>query len=307
MNTAWSHATIAFQPYPDVGEFVNVGVLAVAAPARVLAYRLLPAHTTARIHAFFPELNLRIYKEGRKRIEAELKRIEESVNTAKGEGLERIVPGPRQSPLFLGEGDAGSLFKALTAPRDGLFRFHAKGSRLALDSENILDVLFERYVIRATAEVEDPEEIRLVHEVSRLLDQWKLRRLYRKDVCVGTDAFHVRFPFGYQPDEDRLPARVIKPLNLAQANSTQIYHHGDMWVANLSRLKKLKALPERVFLPVKMPLANRGANRDAVHAAEEINEQLSKFRVATVAEAGDRQALRKFAEIPMDNDLVLKS
>ena len=303
MNTAWNFATIAFQPYPDVGEFVNVGVLAVAMPDRLLAYRLLPAQATARIHGFFPELDLATYKEGRRRIEAEMQRLESAINSAQGDGQNlRVLPG--QSPLPGTELHADALFKALTAPRDGLFRFHAKGTRLASSGESLLDALFDRYVSRNTAESEDPEETRLVHEVGNLLEEWKLRRLYRKDVRVGTDAFHVRFPFGHQPDEAAAPDRVIKPLNLAQANSTQIYHHGDMWVANLNRLTNLHTLPDRVLLPVKMPLTTRGASREAVTAAEEIREQLRKTKVI-LAEAGDRKALREFAEIAQETSLVL--
>ncbi len=304
MTTAWNIATIAFQPYPDVGEFVNVGALAVAMPDRLLAFRLLPAQTTSRIHAFFPELDLAIYKEGRRRLDVELERLEMAVNHTQGEHLaQRRVP-PGQPPLPGTEGTADTLFKSLTAPRDGLFRFHAKGTRLADSAEDLLDGVFERYIIRITAASDDPEEMRLVHEVSHLLDEWKVRRHYRRDVRVGTDAFHVRFPFGYQPDESAAPQRVIKPLNLAQANSTQIYHHGDMWIANLKRLRNLKAMPARVMLPVKMPLATRGASRECIAAAEEMVDQLRQTKI-TIAPSDDHRALREFAEIVQDTDLTL--
>ena len=304
MNTAWHYATLAFQPYPDVGEFVNVGVLALAAPARVLAYRLLPAQTTARIRGFFPELDIAVYKEGRRRLEAELQRLEATINSQQGEGGSQIRLAPGQLPLPGAEVHAETLFKALTAPRDGLFRFHAKGIRLAEDPEALLDALFDRYISRQTAENDDPEEIRLVRQVGDWLEQWKLRRFYRKDVRVGPDEFHIRFPFAYQPEEQTLPQRVIKPLNLAQANSTQIYHHGDLWIANVDRLERLDALPPRVLLPVKMPLATRGATRTVILAAEEIFAQLAKRKV-TLAQADDTKTLREFAEIPQETDLTL--
>lgn len=300
MNTAWNYATLAFQPYPDVGEFVNVGVLALAVPARVLAYRLLPAQATARIHGFFPELDIAIYKEGRRRIEIELQRLEATINSVHGVG----VHAADQPPLPGAEVQAETLFKALTAPRDGLFRFHAKGTRLAADPAALLDALFDRYITRNTAESDDPEEIRLVRQVGEWLEQWKLRRFYRKDVRVGPDEFHVRFPFAYQPEEHALPQRVIKPLNLAQTNSTQIYHHGDLWVANVNRLERLNALPPHVLLPVKMPLATRGAARATILAAEEIFAQLGKTQVI-LAQADDTKTLREFAEIPQETTLSL--
>lgn len=152
MNTAWHFATIAFQPYPDVGEFVNVGALAVAVPDRLLAYRLLTANATTRIQAFFPELDLTVYREGRQRLEAELKRLENAVNhTLDGDLNQHRVPAGQQLlPGFGGQADL--LFKSLTAPRDGLFRFHAKGVRMAMSKENLLDSIFARYVIRVTAD-----------------------------------------------------------------------------------------------------------------------------------------------------------
>lgn len=300
MNTAWNYATIAFQPYPDVGEFVNVGVLALAMPARVLAYRLLPAQATARIHGFFPELDITIYKEGRRRIEAELQRLEATINSVHGVG----VHAADQPPLPGAEVQADTLFKALTAPRDGLFRFHAKGTRLAADPAALLDTLFDRYITRNTAESDDPEEIRLVRQVGDWLEQWKLRRFYHKDVRVGPIDYPIRFPFGYQPDPDAGPQRVIKPLNLDQAKPLQIFDHGDQWVNRITRLQVLNALPPRVLLPVKMPLATRGAARAAVQAAEEIFAKLAKTQV-TLAQADDAKALREFAEIAQEATLTL--
>lgn len=148
MPTAWLFATIAFQPYPDVGEFVNVGALAVAVPDRLLAFRLLPAQTTGRIHAFFPELDPDIYKEGRRRLNTEIERLELAVNHTLGESPAQRRVSPGQPPLPGTDGTADTLFKSLTAPRDGLFRFHPKGTRLAHGAEDLLDAVFDRYVSR---------------------------------------------------------------------------------------------------------------------------------------------------------------
>jgi hypothetical protein len=304
MNTAWNFAPLAFHPYPDVGEFVNVGVLALAVPARVLAYRLLPAQATARIHGFFPELDIAIYKEGRRRIEAELQRLESTINSTQGEGAHHPRAAADQPPLPGSEVQADTLFKALTAPRDGLFRFHAKGTRLAASPDDLLDALFDRYITRNTAESDDPEEIRLVRQMGDWLEQWKLRRFYRSDVRVGPDEFPIRFTFGYQPDPEAAPQRVIKPLNLAQANPLQVFHHGDLWVANVKRLQRMNALPPHVLLSVKMPLATRGAARAIIKAAEEIHDQLARTPIRLAA-ADDMKTLREFAEIPQESTLSL--
>jgi hypothetical protein len=305
MTPVWQHATIIFQPYPDVGEFVNVGVLALAAPGRTFAFRLLPASMTARIRGFFPELDPDIYKEGRARLAGELNRIESAVNALPLNAPDGTQPpDARQDLLEFEDGSHESLFRALTAPRDGLFRFHPKGAILAQDAESALHRLFERYVIRVNPDHVDAEEIRLTQEVESWLSEWRLRRHYKKDVRVGTDAFRVKFPFAYQPEESEPPQRAIKPLNLSKSNSTEIYHHGDLWVSSLNRLKKFGQLPSGVLLPVKMPLATRGATRENITAAEDIFSQLETLKV-TVANSEDRAKIREFAEIPK-SDLVLR-
>jgi hypothetical protein len=308
MIPAWQHATIAFQPYPDVGEFVNVGVLALAVPGRVLAYRLLPARATARIQGFFPELNPAIYREGRASLQAELERIENAVNAPPvpaGPGPSPSSSDARQGVFDLEEGNAETLFRALTAPRDGLFRFHPRGAILSTDAVSALDTLFERYVTRTKPDAHVPGQAQLTREVEKWLGEWQLRHLYRKDVRVGTEAFHVKFPFGYQPQEEEAPRRVIKPLNLSGFNSTEIYHYGDGWVASFNRLYRMEKLPAGVLLPVKMPLANRGAAHTSIKAAEEIVRQLEELNV-TVTDAEDRSRIREFAQIQAE-DLVLRA
>jgi hypothetical protein len=116
----------------------------------------------------------------------------------------------------------------------------------------------------------------------------------------------VKFPFGYQPDVAQSPERVLKPLSLAQATSTQIYHHGDVWMANIARLRRRQFLPHSVLLPVKMPLATRGAAHTAIDAAEEICEQVRQLNI-TIVSTDDRMALRAFVDIEQPGQLVLES
>ena len=41
MNLILNYAAIGFRPYPELGEYVNVGVVAIEAKSRYLAFKLV--------------------------------------------------------------------------------------------------------------------------------------------------------------------------------------------------------------------------------------------------------------------------
>ena len=72
MNLILNYAAIGFRPYPELGEFVNVGIVAIEAKSRYLGYKLIATQRTKRIAVCFPQLDLGLYKAGLKRLESEL-------------------------------------------------------------------------------------------------------------------------------------------------------------------------------------------------------------------------------------------
>ena len=60
--TALRYATIELRPYPEVGEFLVVGIFAVAQDGRVRG-KVLPARNTARLTHCFPEIQRRVFVE----------------------------------------------------------------------------------------------------------------------------------------------------------------------------------------------------------------------------------------------------
>ena len=72
---ACNYAVVRFLPYPEAGEFVNVGVVAHSPTTGFFDYRLLPANRISRVHGFFPELNVEHYKDALKNCGQELERM----------------------------------------------------------------------------------------------------------------------------------------------------------------------------------------------------------------------------------------
>lgn len=129
-----NYALLRFLPYPETGEFVNVGVVAHSSAAGVLVSRIASS-AEKRIAGFFPELDLRQFHWGRDLMIAEINRMQE----LHAERLRSAPPGD----------DRGrSLFLELVRPRESMFRFGEIRTLLTPEPQRVADQLFQRYVAR---------------------------------------------------------------------------------------------------------------------------------------------------------------
>ena len=299
MKLVLNYAAIGYRPYPELGEFVNVGVLAVEPRSRFLAYRLSTPQRTRRVSACFPELDLSLYRNGLRRLEKELATLVIETNLWSDEARQAGRNHPAQSDLFA-EAEGEDLFSRLAAPQDSPFFCAARGTRLCEDVAAAVDALYERFVEHRHLTPSDHEEKQLTREIRQLLRAHRLGRLYREAPWVGTDAYHVGIPLAFTPRGAETPAKAIKPLNLVRSTPTPIYTYGDEWIAKVHRLRRVGCLPQEFLFVVKMP--EDGEERVA---AEEICEGLAR-EGAAVAEIGDEEAILAFARIEEPPELTLE-
>jgi len=297
MNLILNYAAIGFRPYPELGEFVNVGIVAVEAKSRYLGYQLISPQRTKRIAVCFPQLDLALYKAGLKRLESELSTLAIETNHWTEDARQVAKNHPAQSDFLVAE--EGDLFARLTVPQGSPFFYAARGTRLCGDMEATIAALYDRYVEHRHLTQADYEEKQLTRDVRRLLSGHRLGRLYREAPWVGTDAYHVGIPLAFTPRGAEVPEKVIKPLNLARSTPTPIYTYGDEWIAKVNRLKRVGCLPEEFLFVVKMP-----EGEEERVAAEEICEGLIR-EGAKVAEIGDSEAILAFAKIEEQRELKL--
>ena len=90
--------------------------------------------------------------------------------------------------------------------------------------------------------------------------------------------------------QDGKARRIIKPLHLAQGDTTRILTHGGQWVDKVRRLRKRNALPADVMFPVTTP----ATNTKPYEAFQEIRDELLEARVQVVP-ANDEGLILKFA------------
>jgi len=299
MHLVVNYAVLGFRPSLELGEFINVGVLAVEPRSRYLAFRLASPQRTKRVAACFPELDLSIYRNGLRRIESELAALAIETNVWSDDSHRPQKHHPAQNDLFIGEGDM-EFFLRLTAPRTSTFFYSSRGTRLAAELEPCLEELYGRYVEHWNFTPADYEEKKLAREIKRLLHTRRLGKLYREAPWVGTEAYHVGIPLAYVPRDAEVPKKAIKPLNLAQATPTRIYTHGDEWIAKVRRLNRVGCLPESFLFVVKKP-----RDEERLAAAEEICDGLRQVGVEVLG-IGEDEAILAFAEIHEPEDFALE-
>lgn len=298
MNLVINYAAVGFRPYLEIGEFLNVGVIAVEAKSRYLAYRLLPAQRTKRIRSAFPEFDISLYRAGLRRLESELAALSIETNSWSDDLRSAARNHPAQVDLFSGN-EAADLFKQLTRPAASLFFFASRGTRLATDVDEAVDDLYRRYVEHWNLTPIDYEEKKLTRDLRLLLKTERLERYYREVSWVGTSTYHLGIPLAYQPEGNDVPLKAIKPLNLAQATPTRIYMYGDDWIARITRLRNIGKMPPAFLFVVKKPKDAEGHA-----AASEICDGLEKVG-AKVVEIDNGRAILDFARIEEPEDLVL--
>lgn len=227
------YTLVRLLPQADAGEFANVGVVMACPQQRSFEFRLIKRYT--RVTRFFDEFAGDLFRRVRMEVQAELAHIRE-----------RLLAGGADAKAIT------AVMNELARPREGLIRYAPVRTLLTTDPQADLDRLFRRYVQRDPKDVQQRREELLERGVRTVLLQQKLRDAFVADE-IGTDDYHVRFPFVHERDGQAVA--VIKPLDLTQDEPQKIYDHGGLWVQRIGRLQRMEVLPEGLLIPAQAPPA----------------------------------------------------
>jgi len=271
-----NYAPLRFLPYPETGEFVNVGVVVFCPEIEWFDYRL-EVKRRKRIHEFFPELDKKILRDSIATVDLELGHHRNATELQLfGHRLTPEVARPRT--LW---------FKDLIRQREALLHFGQPGVLLAKDPAEALDTLFQNIVRRQFARPKVYQEGVMRRRLAELLNKWKMP--YEKDQIVGNQEYHVTMPFVHFVD--RMATKVLKPFDLNKPETNEIYNHGDIWVAKMRRLEERKLMPKEVVFAVQLP--SKGTR---LTAANKICDALKELKVRVV-DFSTTDALREAAAL----------
>ncbi len=245
---ACNYTVLRFLPYPETGEFVNLGIAMGCPDLHWFDFRL-ETRRVDRITGFFPELkhNKEAFVEGRKLFKAEMDRMHAMLN----DGDETQLRFKENAQQF------NQAFLALVRPREEAFCFSTPRTCLTDDPKQTLHTLFEHYVERGFAQKPEYQEKLMTKRLRTVFSAKKILQHYTEHT-FSNDLCQAHFPFVRQ-NEVRF-TRAIHPLDLDKAETPRIVEHADRWKNKLIRLQDVQDHPENILLVVRQPQS--GKRRD---------------------------------------------
>ena len=271
MNRHAAHYTlVGLLPQADAGEFANIGVVLACPAARFFNFRLIKRYV--RVTRFFEEFAGKLFPQVRREVGAELAYLKQRVDDA------GALP---QSVMM-------SVMCDLARPRENMIRYAPLRTLMTDARARDLERLYERYVQRDGIDVQQRREELQARAVRGVLTRSNLGGVFVPEE-LGDEDFHVKFPFVHEVDGAAVAA--IKPLDLAQDEPQKIYDHGGLWVQRFARLRRMRALPAGVLVPVERP-PESDARRTKAYG--ELETELRALGVAVVPQR-DAKAIVDFA------------
>lgn len=260
MKYICNYSILRFLPYPETGEFVNIGIVLIANNGD---FRFKIEKKRQRITNFFPSLDAKIFLRARKEIDVELARLSGFL-TVNREDVSLLL----------------STFKHLIHPRETMMRFSDPGTMATDNADQALATLFDHYVNHSFATKEYQETV-LERQLGKLLAASNLKQRYSEQKLGNAD-YPVKFPFVLMSGAE--PVQALKPIHLGHDESSKIIEHGDAWISKIRRLNAAGQLAKDTLFIAGPPEEGKPK---LLKAYREIAEELKTFpgiRVTSSAE-----------------------
>ncbi|MCP5556693.1 MAG: DUF3037 domain-containing protein [Verrucomicrobiaceae bacterium] len=121
---ACNYSLLRYLPYPETGEFVNVGVV-VSCLQPCLFHFVMEEKMPARLKALFPDQNEPAFEAAAEAMRKEMERVK------------AMIRDPKSCQFS---------FNEAVRPRESTLRFSDTRTILTADAENLAEELFKRYV-----------------------------------------------------------------------------------------------------------------------------------------------------------------
>jgi len=265
---ACKYAILRFMPYPETGEFANVGVVVVA-PKRNEFEFLLETRKAKRLTDFFEHLDRQVYRDAIAAFYKELDFLKQQVINC--------------------QLDAANAFSLIAQPRETILAFgEVRGALIeAENTQQITKQLFAHYAEREFAK-QSNYEAQLQAKVKKLVKSLDLKREFVQ-ASIQNKGLEVKFELA-QLDHKGAVERVIKPLSFHQDEAKAVFRHADTWLPKLRRLKAFDLLPSDLIFPFEEVVKGE----QQAEAIEIVKADFASF--GDVVAANDDAKIREFAE-----------
>jgi hypothetical protein len=271
---ACQYAILRFMPYPETGEFANIGVVLACPDAGYIDAKLMPRGRTRRVTAFFDQIKSNVIRAVVADLAREIERVKAWV-------AER--PYPNNAVMVR------QVFDNLTRPRETLLRSSEVRVVLAADPTVTLAELYTRLVEREI-DVDAHHDRDVERAVRAILRRANLRGRFVPG-SIGDDELHAPLPFVRM--QGQTPVAAIKPLDLAKDEPNKVFDAGGLWVDRVRRMGRRHLLPAHMLFAVRAPDAQAGTA--IARAAAEIMADLRDAHTE-VTTTDDVEGITRFVE-----------
>lgn len=223
IKTIIQYAVVRFQPYPEIGEFVNIGVIALDPKKGVFRFKLAERHSK-RVTDFFHNLDRRFYLNAVSQIKLELE--------------------ARTKATLYDPGKASDVFSELTKPKSNLFQFEQVGALKAVNIESAVDQLYSDFIGHEFARARGYEE-QLKARVKLQLESLELDNPFVPYQIIGPGGIKTRFELVRVHEK---PEQVIKPFGFNDSDSGKLSDHTFNELKKLEFARKLGQLEKKDIL-----------------------------------------------------------
>lgn len=270
MNTIYHYSIIRFQPFADLGEFANIGIVALDAANHDLRFKLARPRFR-RLREFFGDDAYQAYASAIEHLRIELAHL------AARNG-------------FWSNWEPKSAFFHLTRNHESSVIFSDARTLMSSDTiDDVVDALFGRLVMRQRQEGHDLDLIKDIRHELKVNGIRGFRAVRMDDPVVP-----VTFPLAHWNGE----LTAIHPLVFTQKTPLAVFDHGTLWKRRLKYLLEHHRIKENsVLLAIDSP--NDDAGSSIMSAYGEAISEINSLPFETVkAEVGGKVNHRiiQFAE-----------
>ncbi len=244
MTAIYQYSIIRFLPFADLGEFANIGIVALDSQNKILQFKLARSKFR-RLREFFGEDAYRAYGAAIEHLRLE---------------LASLTSGDR----FWATWEPERAFSHLTRRHESSIIFSDVRTLLSKDQiADVVDTLFTRLIERQRQEGHDLD---LIKDIRHELVSNGIRGF--RAIRVTDDVVPVTFPLAHRNGT----LNAIQPMVFTQKTPLAVFDHGAMWKRRLAYLLSQKKIEDRsVLLAIDPPLADASSSILSAYA-EAMNE-----------------------------------
>lgn len=226
MTNYLHYVIVRFRPFPETGEFANVGIVLFEKSAGLVAFKLTPKRFK-RVSQFFSDMPVHLFAKAIAHLDDELSKL-----------------------LYQSfeEGNSAQALEHLLRTKESIFQFSEPRSvRVPGQNAELITDLYNRYIGRSFISQEYREDI-IARDIRQVLKQRRIVGF--RSYQINDELMPIRFPLASTWNG----LHIIKPIAFDQKSTVAMMDHAATWRDRFKYLMlKGQLRQEKILIPIEHP------------------------------------------------------